>query len=152
MENSNYLELDANIGLNCISKNCLVIHPSETYMMYAIGSLIIVKAVSDDKDQYLRGHTGIVNCLAVSSQGNLLASGEAHDFSSEEAAALIVWDFNSLQILFRVRYHKQMIQSLSFSCDEAYLVTVGGARDGNQLVIWNMREGKSEAFMPSSDQ
>ena len=106
MENSNYLELDANIGLNCIAKNCLVIHPSETYMMYAIGSLIIVKAVSDEKDQYLRGHTGIINCLAVSSQGNLLASGESHDFSSEEAAALIVWDFNSLQILFRVRYHK----------------------------------------------
>jgi WD40 repeat protein len=68
-----------------------------------------------------------------------------------EAAALIVWDFNSCQILYRVRFHKQMIQALSFSCDEKLLASVGGARDGNQLVIWSMTEGKSEVFMPASD-
>lgn len=45
-----------------------------------------------------------------------------------------------------------MIQSLSFSCDERLLASVGGAKDGNQLVLWSMAEGKSEVFMPASDQ
>jgi len=31
------------------------------------------------------------------------------------------------------------------------MVSVGGAKDGNQLVIWNMNEGKSEVFVPASD-
>ena len=31
-------------------------------------------------------------------------------------------------------------------------MSVGGAKDGNQLVIWNMNQGKSEAFQPASDQ
>jgi hypothetical protein len=35
---------------------------------------------------------------------------------------------------------------MSFSCDEKLLVSVGGAVDGCNLVVWNMAEGKSEAF------
>lgn len=88
-----YLEIDASVGLNCISKNCLLIHPSETYMIFAVGSLVVVRSVNQEKDRFLRGHTALVNCLAVSSRGNLLASGEAHDPNSTEQAALIVWDF-----------------------------------------------------------
>ena len=45
-----------------------------------------------------------------------------------------------------------MIQSLSFSCDEKILASVGGAADGNQLVLWNMTEGKSEVFMPATNE
>jgi len=45
-----------------------------------------------------------------------------------------------------------MVKALSFSCDEQYLASVGGTKDGSQLVLWNMDEGKSEIFQPSSDQ
>ena len=62
-----------------------------------------------------------------------------------------MWDFNSCEVLYRVRFHKQMVQGLSFSCDERLLGSVGGAQDGNQLVLWNMGEGKSEVFSPASD-
>lgn len=41
---------------------------------------------------------------------------------------------------------------MSFSCDELLLASVGGKKDGNQLVLWNMSEGKSEVFLPASDQ
>jgi len=44
-----------------------------------------------------------------------------------------------------------MVKAISFSCDEALLASVGGPKDGSQLVIWNMDEGKSEVFQPSSD-
>ena len=75
-------------------------------MIYAIGSIVVVKSVEESKDKYLKGHSSIINFITVSKDGNLLASGEVFDYSQDESAALIVWDFNSLQILFRVRYHK----------------------------------------------
>ena len=55
-------------------------------------------------------------------------------------------------MLYRVRYHTEMIQALSFSFDDAYLVSLGGIKDGSQLVIWNMNEGRSDANSPSSNQ
>ena len=130
----------------------MVIHPSEMFMLYAVGSLLVVKSVDDQKDKYLKGHTGKINYIAVSKRGDLVGTGEVHDIKSSEVAALIVWDFTSLEIMYRVKYHKQMIMALSFNCDGNYLVTVGGAKDNNMLVLWSMDEGKSEVFQPASDE
>ena len=53
-------------------------------------------------------------------------------------------------MLYRVKFHKQRVQGLSFSCNDQYLVSLGGKVDGNQIVIWNMDEGKSECLQPAS--
>ena len=71
----------------------MVIHPSEMFMLYAVGSLLVVKSVDDQKDKYLKGHTGKINYITVSNRGDLVGTGEAHDIKSFEIAALIVWDF-----------------------------------------------------------
>ena len=68
--------IDGAIGFNCHAKNLLVIHPSELYMIYSTGSLVIIKSVDGSKDKVLKGHASRVNYLTVSKQGNLLASGE----------------------------------------------------------------------------
>jgi cilia- and flagella-associated protein 52 len=39
----------------------------------------------------------------------------------------------------RLKLHKVLIQSLSFSNDEKYLASLGG-QDDNQLVIWEVSE------------
>lgn len=39
---------------------------------------------------------------------------------------------------------------MSFNCTDDLLGTIGGLKDGCQLVIWNMKEGKSEVFQPAS--
>ena len=70
----------------------------------------------------------------------------------ETVSAVIVWDFEARDMLYRVRYHNESIQALSFSCNESYLVSLGGLRDGNQVVVWNMSEGRSEASAPASNQ
>lgn len=75
-------------------------------MLYAVGSMLVIKSVDGSKDKYLRGHNSRIVFITVSKQGNLLASAECQDIRSEENAALIVWDFNTLEILYRVKYHK----------------------------------------------
>ena len=111
----------------------MVIHPSELFMVYTVGSLLVIKSVDGSKDRYLRGHTCRINYVTISKAGNLMASGEIQDSSQgqEECGALIVWDFTSFEILYRVRFHKQCVKSLSISHDEKYLASVGGVRDGN---------------------
>jgi WD40 repeat protein len=141
-----YLQVEGSVGLNCQQPHCLKIHPSELYMIYSIGSLIVIKAVDGSPDSYLQGHSAPVCCIAVSPKGHKIASGEAFERGSEERAALIVWDFDHLSILYRVRFHKQSILTLSFSCDEKFLLSIGGFEDNNTLVLWNMKEGKSEIF------
>jgi len=42
----------------------------------------------------------------------------------------------------RLKLHKVLIQSLSFSFDEKHLASLGG-QDDNQLVIWNVESGKA---------
>lgn len=75
-------------------------------MIYTAGAIVVIKSVEGLKDQYLRGHTAVINCLAVSKKGNLVASGERRELNSNELGALIVWNFYSLEILYRVRFHK----------------------------------------------
>ena len=42
----------------------------------------------------------------------------------------------------RLKLHKVLVQSLSFSFDEQYLASLGG-QDDNTLVIWDIESGKA---------
>jgi len=57
-------------------------------------------------------------------------------------ADIIIWDFDSLQMMHRLKLHKVLIQSLSFSHDEKFLASLGG-QDDNTLVIWDIESGKA---------
>lgn len=57
-------------------------------------------------------------------------------------ADIIIWDFDTLEIVQRLKLHKVLIQSLSFSHDEKYLASLGG-QDDNTLVIWDITTGKA---------
>ena len=126
-----YLRLETNIGINSKTYKCMAIHPSEMHMVYSVGSMLVIKSVDNDHDEYLYGHSTLINFITVSNSGNLIASSEAFDSHSEESAALIVWDFYQREILYRVRYHKQMVRAMSFNCTDDYLASIGGLKDGN---------------------
>lgn len=57
-------------------------------------------------------------------------------------ADIIIWDFETLQMKHRLKLHKVLVQSLSFSFDEQYLASLGG-QDDNTLVIWDIESGKA---------
>ena len=53
-------------------------------MIYSTGSLVVIKSVDGNKDKILKGHASRVNCLTVSKQGNLMASGEISKNSQDD--------------------------------------------------------------------
>ncbi len=52
-------------------------------------------------------------------------------------ADIIIWDFDKLEQVHRLKLHKVLIQSLAFSHNEQYLASLGG-QDDNTLVIWEV--------------
>jgi WD40 repeat protein len=126
------------------------VHPSEDYVVYSLGSIVVIKSLIDLTTTYLKGHEGQICVVTSSKSGKLLATGEQVPDAGFQAA-LIVWDFATHDMLYRVKFHKQKIQGLSFSCDDTYLVSLGGKIDGNLVIIWNMAEGKSEGLQVASN-
>jgi hypothetical protein len=86
--------------------------------------------------------------IRVSKSGNLITSGETQAAGIQ--SAIIVWDFKDRDMLYRVRYHIELIQGLDFNCDERYMISLGGMKDGNKVACWNMQEGASEVVQPGS--
>ena len=65
------------------------------------------------------------------------------------AADIIVWDLETRSLVHRLALHKVRVQSLSFSCDDKYLATLGG-QDDNNLVVWEVETGKPVCGSPTS--
>jgi len=63
-------------------------------------------------------------------------------------ADICVWDFESFTLLYRLRLHTVMVQSLSFSSDEKYLASLGGQDDKSNLIIWDVATGKAAFGSP----
>jgi len=78
--------------------------------------------------------------ITVSSTGKYIASGQKTHMGFQ--ADIIIWDFDTLEIVQRLKLHKVLIQSLAFSHDEKYLASLGG-QDDNTLVIWDVATGKA---------
>ena len=110
----------------------------------------MIKSIGYDTNTYLKGHEGHIYTITCSKKGDFVATGELLDSNAQ--ACLIVWDFQARERLFRVRYHRQQVLSLTFSCNDTYLISLGGAEDKNQLVCWNLVEGKSECTQSVTEE
>jgi WD40 repeat protein len=134
------LNLCGVIGFNGKVLDGLILHPDNETLIFPIGCQIIIRNVLTRKDQFLKGHTNDINTLTVSNSGKYLVSGEK-TFSGFKAN-IIIWDLQTLQIVHKLTIHKVVIQSLSFSFDDKYLVSLGGV-DDNYLIVWDIQTGKA---------
>ena len=133
------LELGAVIGFTGQVVQGLVLHPDNEHLIYPLGSTIVVRHVVSRVQSFLRGHDQRVSCISISNTGNYLASGQQTHMGFQ--AEIIIWNFYAKTPFQRMKLHKVMIQSLSFSNDEAYLASLGG-QDDKMLIVWEVSTGK----------
>ena len=134
------LNLMAVIGFNGGVIDGLILHPDNETLIFPLGSQIVVRNVLTRQDRFLKGHTNYISALTLSNSGKYLASGQKT--YSGFKADIIVWDLEKMSLIHRFAIHKYLIQSLSFSFDEKYLVSLGGAED-NYLIVWDIETGKA---------
>lgn len=148
------LELVGCIGFGGNIKHSLLLHTSDTHIIYPIGSTIVIKNVEDpSKQTLLQGHSQKVTCMSLSKDGTKLASGQLTHMGY--LADIILWDISGVaegiqpQLLHRLQLHKVEVKSLDFSCDGEYLASLGG-EDDNNLIIWDVASGLAVCGSPAS--
>lgn len=87
-----------------------------------------------------------VSCIAISRSGRYLASGQVTHMGF--TAPIMLWDLESGKLLHKMSLHKVKVQALSFSCDDRFLSSLGGA-DDNSLVLWDVASGESVCGSPT---
>eukprot|EP00210_Caulerpa_lentillifera_P006381 g6095.t1 len=63
-------------------------------------------------------------------------------------AEIILWDLETRSSLHRMELHKGKVQSLDFSHDEKYLISLGG-QDDNAIVLWEVETGGAICGSPT---
>ncbi|TMW68430.1 hypothetical protein Poli38472_005898 [Pythium oligandrum] len=134
-EGSVAIELEHTIGFSAIP-NAIFYHPSGHDYLYAAGGSVCLTSFQDAHSQaFLRGHDAAISCMALSSSGRLIATGERG-----RRADVLVWDYSTKKTIYRLTEHDFGIAALAFSDDERLLCTIGIPEDG-RLYIWDLFTG-----------
>jgi len=130
------LKLERTIGFNGTLSGGLIVHPDGEHMIYALGSTVVIQNLKTFEQTFLRGHTNTVSCIAISPSGKFIASGQETHMGFK--ADIIVWDYEQKRPYTKdFSLHKVRVEALSFSCNDKYLVSLGGQDDGS-VVVWSL--------------
>jgi len=150
------LNMECAIGFNGTIRDGLILRP-DGYLIYPLGSTIVVKDINRNTQAFMQGHSDEVTCLAISPDGTRVASGQK---SKLGYADVILWDLDEVisnantsdeagELLHRLQLHKGMVRDLAFSDDNKFLASLGG-QDDNSLVVWNVEKGEALCGSPAA--
>jgi WD40 repeat protein/uncharacterized caspase-like protein len=88
------------------------------------------------------GHSGLINALAISPDGKLLASG-----GGSLDKSVVIWDVGTGQELTVLKGHTEPIRSLAFSPDSAFVAS--GSSD-KTTKVWNLQKGSLQFSLPDT--
>lgn len=135
------LELQGVIGFNGEVPGGLLLHPLDEHIIYPLGSTIVVKHLTENTQTFLQkdGHDSKVSCMALSTTGKYLASGQITHMGFK--ALVIIWNLETYEIKHKLELHSGKVEAVAFSPSGKYLCSLGG-RDDNKLVVWDVETGE----------
>ncbi|CAM9810711.1 unnamed protein product, partial [Choristocarpus tenellus] len=114
----------------------LFYHPNGKDVVYAAGGTIVISDLNEPHMQgILRGHDGMINCIALSKSGRYVASGQGGENSDA-----IIWSFDKQSLLYRMSEHDHGVTAVAFSDDDRLLCTIGSLED-RKILIWDVSNG-----------
>ena len=87
--------------------------------------------------QILEGHRNNISCLARSHSGSYLASGD----TGPDQHSVLVWSVISKRPVLRMTspHGAHGVESVQFTCDDKWLVTVGGSHSNQSVCVWDWK-------------
>ncbi|XP_028331789.1 WD repeat-containing protein 90 isoform X1 [Gouania willdenowi] len=153
------LKLKAVIGYNGNGRGNMVWSPDQGLFAYTCGCVIVVEYLHSGSQKHLLGHREEISCLALTNDAKTMASaaGSANDTTN----IICLWDIPTGTCCYTIPYHKGAVQSLSFSRDDRFLLSVGDFLDPdvalwsrkNMQLLWSERMSgpiHDSAFSPSA--
>ena len=70
------LKIKSVIGFSGKVKGSLQYTPDGRYILFPLGSFVVLKNLATEKEAFLDGHTDLISCLNISGDGSKAASGQ----------------------------------------------------------------------------
>ncbi|CAF2433293.1 unnamed protein product [Rotaria sp. Silwood2] len=136
--NQESLKLQTIIGYNGNGRENLVWHPHTGFFAYTVGCNIIVENLNSNRQTILTGHTEEISTMTLSNDATVLVSAQCSiPIKKEELQVkIIIWDTKTLRQKTYFHVSVQAIQSMAFSKDDRFLVTVGNYRK-SMVSLWS---------------
>lgn len=126
------LTLKAVIGYNGNGRGNMVWSPNQGLFIYSSGCVVVVEYLQTGSQKHLQGHSEEISCLAVTSDAQTVASAAG----GTDRSLICVWDVQSGTCLKTISHHKGAVQSLVFSRDDGFFLSVGDFTDP-QVALWS---------------
>ncbi|XP_049833353.1 cilia- and flagella-associated protein 52-like [Schistocerca gregaria] len=136
----NELVAESITGFNGSVRNGLQVHPDGEHILYPLGCNVVVQNWKTKIQRFLIGHTDVVCAVAVSADGKYVASAQTNHIGFR--ATVILWEFDDLKLFTKHEIHKVCVESVVFSSDSNYLISLGGFDDAT-VVVWDIKESKA---------
>ncbi|KAL1248327.1 hypothetical protein QQF64_021645 [Cirrhinus molitorella] len=130
------LSLKAVIGYNGNGRNNMVWNPDTGLFVYSCGCVVVIEDLHTGSQKQWFGHTEEISTLAATHDAQTVAS--ASGGGASHSSLICIWKASDGSCRNRLSYHKGAVQSLTFSRDDMYLLSVGDFSEA-VVALWSTR-------------
>lgn len=110
-------------------------------LAYTASNTLVLFDLATKQQSLLSHHQQRIAAVAVSVDGQLVATGSAGPEQAGGYADVAVWDVQQRRLLMLLQQHPVCVEQLAFSPDGAWLASVGSGR----VVVWQVATGRATA-------
>ncbi|XP_028822928.1 WD repeat-containing protein 90 isoform X2 [Denticeps clupeoides] len=128
------LKLKAVIGYNGNGRDNLVWNPHTGLFVYSSGCICVVENLHTGSQRHWLHHTEEISTLAVTHDAQMVASASSGGTSKK--SLICIWNVQDGSRRNSMSYHKGAVQSLAFSRDDRYFLSVGDYHE-QEVALWS---------------
>ncbi|XP_032430829.1 WD repeat-containing protein 90 isoform X2 [Xiphophorus hellerii] len=125
------IKLKAVIGYNGNGRGNMGWSPDQGLFAYSCGGVVVLEHLHTGTQSHLQGHSEEISCLAISNDAQTLVSA-----AGSSRSLVSVWDVRTAACRGTASHHKGAVQSLAFSRDDLFFLSVGDFFDP-VLALWS---------------
>lgn len=133
------LSIKYHIGYNNDAHENVVWNSPGGWFAYGSENYLVIEQLTAERNQRLMNFSDLISCLALSKDGTVLAVGSS-TYDSGLYASVHLIDCLSFKVIKTLKLHTKGIQSLTFSNDGKYLISIGNYRECT-IAVWDVIEG-----------
>ncbi|XP_061564581.1 WD repeat-containing protein 90 isoform X1 [Cololabis saira] len=130
------LKLKAVIGYNGNGRGNMVWNADQGLFAYSCGCVVVVEDLHTGGQRHLQGHIEEISCLAATSDAKTMVSAAGGGNGSR--SLICIWNILNGTCCRTIFHHKGAVQSLAFSRDDRFLLSVGDFSDPG-LALWGSK-------------
>uniref|UniRef100_A0A3B4DWF8 WD repeat domain 90 n=1 Tax=Pygocentrus nattereri TaxID=42514 RepID=A0A3B4DWF8_PYGNA len=130
------LSLKAVVGYNGNGRSNMIWNPDTGLFVYSCGCVVVAENLHSGSQRHWLGHSEEISTLAVTHDAQIVASASGGGALSK--SLICIWNIQDGSRRNSVSYHKGSVQSLAFSRDDLYFLSVGDFEE-SVVALWCTR-------------